>query len=182
MRGKELIKQIMARKNKNNSVMNAALSYLTAKSRTVREIELHLDAKNYGEVEIYECVERLKELGYLDDNKYALDFIESRLRTKPISKQKLRQQLYNHKLPQEVIDTAIETITDEIEQANASRVAAKYWRQFDDLEDYDRKTRVIRRLLGRGYNFHTIKQSVEAIVGSLDEIDPESLSAEEDAE
>ncbi len=169
-------------KNKTNAVMDAALSYLTPKARTVREVELYLDDKEYGEVEIYECVERLKELGYLDDDRYALEFIQSRLRTKPISRRKLSEQLYSHKLAAEAIDGALKTVTDEMERENAAAVAAKYWRQFNNLENFDRKTRVMQRLLGRGYDFYTIRQSVEAVVGSLDAIDPGSLTGEEDGE
>ena len=40
----------------------------------------------------------------------------------------------------------------------------------------------MRRLLGRGYDFAAIRQSVEAIVGSLDEIDPMALGEEEEEE
>lgn len=172
----------MARRKKNNALMDAALAYLTPKARTVREMELHLDSCYFGEVEVYECVERLKELGYLDDARYAADFIESRLRTRPVSRRKLHEQLYNHKLPESIIDKALEAITDEMERENAAQTAAKYWRQFENLEDFDRKTRVMRRLMGRGYDFEAIRQSVEAIIGSLDAIDPAELGGGEEEE
>ena len=145
-------------------------------------MELHLDSCYFGEVEVYECVERLKELGYLDDARYAADFIESRLRTRPVSRRKLHAQLYNHNLPESVIDKALEAVTDEIERENAAKIAAKYWRQFQNLEDFDRKTRVMRRLMGRGYDFEAIRQSVEAIIGSLDAIDPAELGGGEEEE
>lgn len=169
-----------SRRKKTNVPMEAALSHLTTKARTVREMELYLDAHFFGEVEVYECVERLKELGYLDDERYALDFIESRLRNKPMSRRKLKEQLYSHKLPADVIERALGTVTEEMELENAARIAAKYWRQSENLEDFDRKTRVMRRLLGRGYDFEAIRQSVEAVVGSLDGLDPALLTGEEE--
>lgn len=159
--------------------MDAALSYLAAKARTVREMELHLDGKGFGEVEVDGCVERLRELGYLNDEKYAADFVESRLRTKPVSRRKLREQLYNHKLPPEVIDRALLAVTDEIERANAEQVAAKYWRQFEGLEEFDRKTRVMRRLAGRGYDFSLIWERVEAVVCSLEQLELVTLEGED---
>ena len=68
------------KKNKvGNTPMDAGLKFLTAKARTVREMEDHLDSLNYGEYEVYQVVERLKELGYLDDAKYAADFVSTRL-------------------------------------------------------------------------------------------------------
>lgn len=158
--------------------MDAALSYLTTRARTVREMELFLDSKNFGEVEVYECVERLKELGYLDDGRFAADFVESRLRSKPVSRRKLREQLYEHKLSAEAAEEAMAAITDRREQENAAQVASKYWRQFEHLEDSDRRARVIKRLMGRGYEFEVIRKSVEAVVGSLDELDPAALGEE----
>ena len=59
--------------------MDAAFQFLTTKARTVREMEEHLDSMNYGEYEVYQAVERLKELEYLNDEKYAADFVETRL-------------------------------------------------------------------------------------------------------
>ncbi|MEA5058640.1 MAG: regulatory protein RecX [Candidatus Pelethousia sp.] len=170
----------MAKKSKGAGPMDVALSYLTARSRTVREMELHLDDAYFGEVEVYECVERLKELGYLDDGRFAADFVESRLRTKPISRRKLREQLYAHKLPPETVDTALAAVTDEIEQKNAAEIAKKYWRQFEALEDFERKGRVMRRLMGRGYDLHAIRQSVEHVIGDLDGVDLEQMDAEDE--
>ena len=41
------------KKNKvGNTPMDAALKFLTAKARTVREMEDHLDSLNYGEYEV----------------------------------------------------------------------------------------------------------------------------------
>lgn len=36
--------------------MDAALSYLTARARTVGEMELYLYKQQFGEVEVYDCV------------------------------------------------------------------------------------------------------------------------------
>ena len=113
--------------------MDAGLKFLTAKARTVREMEDHLDSLNYGEYEVYQVVERLKELGYLDDAKYAADFVSTRLAARPVSRRKLREQLYTHKLPKGLIDAAMEQVTDETEWAGARTVAEKFARQFSAL-------------------------------------------------
>ena len=138
--------------------MDAALSYLTARARTEGEMELYLSKQQFGEVEVYDCIERLKELGYLNDRQFAADFIATRLSTKPVSRRKLREQLYSHKLEAEVIQEALEAVTDAVEEENAAQVAAKFWRQFEGLEEYERKARVIRRLLGRGLSLIHISE------------------------
>ncbi len=151
--------------------MDAAFSYLTARPRTAGEMERYLYKQQYGEVEVYECIERLKELGYLNDKKFAADFIESRLNTKPVSRRKLREQLRGHDLDGEIIEEALLAVTDEVERKNAAAVAEKYWQQFEGLEEAERKARVIRRLAGRGYDFSIVRESVSAIMGSLEEQD-----------
>ena len=71
------------------SPMDAALSYLTGRMRTVREVEDKLDDLQYGEGDILTTVARLKELNLLNDGEYAREFVRSRLATKPVSRQKV---------------------------------------------------------------------------------------------
>ena len=124
-----------------SSPMDAALDYLSDRARTVREVEEKLDSLNYGEYEVNQVISRLIELKYLDDEKYAADFIATRLATKPISRKKLWTQLYAHKLSKDVINAALEAVTPETEQENALAVAKKFDAQFASLEEHERKQR-----------------------------------------
>ena len=93
--------------------MDAALRYLGGRARTVREVERHLDASEYGEVEVYETVERLKELGLLNDLAFAAEFVRTRLATKPISRAHLREQLLAHETELEAIEQALLQVDEE---------------------------------------------------------------------
>lgn len=146
-------------KRKNNyskpaavSPMDAALSYLTGRMRTVREVEDKLDDLQYGEGDILATVERLKELNLLNDEAYAREFVRSRLATKPVSRQKLYMDLRAHKVPEEWIEVALNELPSETEGNNALAVAQKYWRQMAALEEPVRRERVLRRLTGRGFS------------------------------
>ena len=112
--------------------------------------------------------ERLKELKYLDDVRYAADFVSTRLATKPLSRRKLKEQLRTHYLSADDIDAAMEQVTDDVERRNAMAVAEKIYRQFEGLEEYDRRQRIVRRLAGRGYDFGVIRDSVEELIGAID--------------
>ena len=137
--------------------MDAALHFLGYRARTVRETERHLDEKQYGEYEVAQTIDRLLELGLLDDEKFAADFIETRLSTKPVSRRHLGEQL-----SADVIAAALERVSDEEEQENASRIAEKYWQQFSSLEQRERQSRVMQRLLGRGYDYETARRALAA--------------------
>lgn len=148
--------------------MDAALSFLAARPRTAREVEDELDSLDFGEGDVDQTVLRLKELGLVDDGRYAADFVATRLSTKPVSRRKLREQLYAHKLPGGVIDAALEAVDDATEAANALAVAEKYKRQFIACEDEERKQRVMRRLVARGFDFAAAKAALEALFGDAE--------------
>ena len=140
--------------------MDAALGYLGYRARTVRVVERYLDEKQYGEYEIMQVIDRLAELGLVNDTAFAEEFVASRLRTKPVSRRHLREQLYAHELPREVIDEALSTITDETERANALEVAKKYAEQFASLPREEREQRVTKRVLARGFSYETVKNAM----------------------
>lgn len=148
--------------------MDAALSYLSARMRTVREVEDKLDDLQYGEGDILVTVERLKELNLLNDEEYAREFVRSRLATKPVSRQKLYLDLKNHKVPEAWIQTVLNELPEETEADNAREVAIKYWRQMSAIEEPIRRERVLHRLMSRGFS---TEASLAAIRQAAEETD-----------
>ena len=147
----------MKRKNDHSkpahmSPMDAALSYLTARMRTEREVEDRLDDLQYGEDDILATVERLKELNLINDEAYAREFVRSRLATKPVSRQKLYSDLRAHHVPEALIKATLNELPRETEADNALDAARKFWRQMENLEEDVRRERVLRRLMSRGFS------------------------------
>lgn len=149
--------------------MDAALRYLGARARTIREVERHLDACEYGEVEVYETVERLKDLNLLNDLAFAEEFIRTRLATKPISRAHLREQLLMHETDAEAMEQALSLVDEETQQRSAVEVAEKYARQYARLPERERDEMVIRRLLSRGYSYDDAHAALREATGGLGE-------------
>ncbi len=149
--------------------MDAALRYLGARARTVRETERHLDACEYGEIEVYETIERLKELGLLNDAAYAEDFVRTRLATKPVSRAHLRQQLLSHETDADAIEHALSQIGESAEAQSAAAIAEKYARQYARLPKEEREEMVLRRLLARGYAYDDARAALRETTGTEDE-------------
>ena len=148
--------------------MDAALGFL-ARARTIRELERHLDACEYGEVEVYDTVERLKDLGLLNDTAYAEDFVRTRLATKPVSRAHLREQLLSHETEQEAIEQALSQIDEETQQRTAIATAEKYARQYVRLAPEERDEMMIRRLLSRGYSYEEARAALREAVEETEE-------------
>ena len=171
-------KQLFERIKDTNAHMGATLE-------DIRHMEGKLiEKERIEEKERLEAlrIERLKELNYLNDEKYAQDFVATRLATKPISKRKLWTQLYAHKLPKETIAYALEAITPDVEKANALEIAKKFDRQFSAIERAERKQRVTRRLLGRGFSYDASVFALESVFGDAEDVDLSANAYEEDAD
>jgi regulatory protein len=143
------------------SPMDYAMQYLTAKDRTMSEMQAYLDEKDFGEADIDATIARLKELGLLDDRRYAQRFVETRLATKPVSRRHLYEQLKGHGLQEEYIREAMELADSDAERENALQVARKFARQFANLEPDKRRQRVLSRLEARGYSYDTARSALE---------------------
>lgn len=159
------------RAQERKTPMDAALKFLTPKARTVREVERYLDEQNYGEVEVQQVVDRLIELKYLDDAAYAEEFAASRLRTKPISRRKLYEQLLAHEIPNDCIEQALLSIDEEAERENAVNTAKKHAAQLQGLEKYTFYSRLYKRILSRGYSHEDVKYAIRVVTGEDGEYD-----------
>lgn len=144
------------------SPMDLAMRYLTAKDRTVSEMQTYLDGKEFGEADVDAAIERLKALGLLDDARYAMRFVETRLASKPVSKRHLWEQLKSHGLDDDLINAALDTVEADDEADNAKKVAEKYWRQMQALPIEDRRERVFKRLLSRGFSYDVSRKALQA--------------------
>ena len=149
--------------------MDYAMKYLTLKDRTVSEVQSYLDGKEFGEADVDATVERLKELGLLNDTRYAQRFVETRLSTKPVSRRRLREQMKGHGLSDADIEAALDSLDAESEEANAKAVALKFVRQFRTLDPEKRRERVLSRMIARGYAYDTARKAYETALSAEDE-------------
>lgn len=149
--------------------MDEALRFLGARARTVREVERRLDACEFGEVEVYETVERLKDLGLLNDFTYAELFVQTRLSTKPVSRAHLREQLMQHEVDRDALEQALLLVDEETEAGSAVAIAAKYARQGARLPEDEKREFVLKRLMARGYSYDAARNALEQALSGEDE-------------
>jgi regulatory protein len=149
--------------------MDEALRFLGARARTVREVERRLDECEFGEVEVYETVERLKDLGLLNDAAYAEQFVQTRLSTKPVSRAHLREQLMQHEVDRDALEHALLLVNEETETGSALAIAQKYARQGERLPPDERKEFVLKRLMARGYGYDDARNALEQALGGEDD-------------
>ena len=158
----------MKHNSQGRSPMDCAMQYLTARDRTVSEMQTYLDGKNFGEADIDATIERLLALGLLDDRRFAQRFVETRLASKAVSKRHLREQLIGHGLRTTDVEAALTLADAQTEADNALSVARKFARQFAALEPEKRRERVYSRLIARGYSYDDARRAVEQALSEED--------------
>ena len=89
-------------------VLAAALRFLETRSRSEAEVRRRLTQAGYRESLVAGAVARLAELGVLDDEAFARQWVESRDRARPRGVMALRRELVVRGVDREVIEGALE--------------------------------------------------------------------------
>lgn len=145
--------------------MNRAVKLLAAKPRSIGELRERLLEKNWTDAAIVDAViEKLKEYGYLDDEKFAGDLALSKLRQKPQGKRRLKQSLSQKQLSKENIEAAIENAFEKMPEAGLIDAAIEKRLRLkgvpatreDNKKFYD-------HLLRQGFDFDLIRSKMSEI-------------------
>lgn len=89
-------------------VLEAAAAFLAVRPRSVAETRRRLRQLGYGHSLVEQVLERLVEMGYLDDEAFAQAWIESRDRARPRGENALRRELALKGVPRETVAAMLE--------------------------------------------------------------------------
>lgn len=88
-------------------VLDAAFRFLEARQRSVGEVRRRLTTAGYREDLVSGAIDRLSELGMLDDEAFAASWVESRDRARPRGERALRAELAQRGVDRAVVDAAL---------------------------------------------------------------------------
>jgi len=148
---------------------NYVFDLLMRRSYTQKEMIDKLKRKEFSERAISATIETLKRLGYIKDESYAEDWVESRKRLKPKGRKALREELTKKGIDKGIIDRVVAGIDDEEEREMALRAAQKQAVHYKGLDQKVAKRRLYGFLLRRGFEYRTIGGVVKEVLGDLDE-------------
>ncbi|MEW6126100.1 MAG: regulatory protein RecX [Acidobacteriota bacterium] len=151
--------------------MNAALKLLAARARSEQQLREKLLEKSWLEPQMIEqAIARLKELGYINDRSFALNYAESRLSLRAIGKSRLRRELVEKKVPRAIIEETFEKIYAESTEENSLQQAIdKHLRIHGLPDDPKSKRRIIAHLIRQGFSYDLIMKKLRLIENATDE-------------
>ncbi|HJV15302.1 MAG TPA: regulatory protein RecX [Propionibacteriaceae bacterium] len=129
-----------------------ALRKLTARARTRHELDQALRARNVPPSVREAVLERIQDLGLVDDASFAVDWVTSRQQRRHLSRRALRRELEAKGVERNDINTALEEVDFNSELATARDLIARKRPQLSGLTRDVQYRRLAGILSRRGFD------------------------------
>lgn len=141
-----------------------ALRQLDYSSKTEKALREKLYSKEYEKSVVDKIVIFLKEYSFLDDYKYAKDYIARKISTD--GKNKMKFSLINKGVSKEIIDELLEAIDEEDENVIAYEIAEKKYLNLINTEMDKRKLykKLGDFLVRKGYSYEVTKKVLSRLL------------------
>ncbi|TME11942.1 MAG: regulatory protein RecX [Chloroflexi bacterium] len=147
-------------------VLAAALRFLEARPRSAAEVRRRLTGAGYREELVAGAIERLAELGILDDEAFARAWIESRDRARPRGERALRSELFRKGIDRQLADDVLDeraTEQPDADAAAARRVLERHANALARVADpRARRQRAYALLARSGFDSETAVEAIAA--------------------
>lgn len=138
--------------------LQLALYYLQKRARTEQELRDKLTRKQVPPQEIEAVLVRLRQLGYVNDQQYAINYQRARNDYKPMGVRRIKLELQLKGVPKDIVQTI--SAEKEEELALAREAAEGRLRQYRSLDPEVFRRRMTGFLARRGFGYDTIKQTL----------------------
>lgn len=142
------------------------LRLLTVRARTRAELQEALAARGVPEHASTKVLDRLADVGLVDDLAFAGDYALSRQRDRGLALREISRQLRNKGVDETVITTAVSGIGPEAETAAARQLVARKLRSMTKLAPEVKTRRLVGMLARKGYPPSMAFQVVRDAVGA----------------
>jgi len=141
-----------------------ALWFLERRERTEREVYERLTKAGFSEDAALGVLERLKDAGLVDDEGYAVRYMEA-LATKGRGRLRIAQEMRRKGLTDELVRNTLEDgLLDEDERERAIDAARKAWAAVPDgMEPRKAVAKVNRRLVTLGFSYSIIGEAMDRL-------------------
>lgn len=145
--------------------MKTALTILAARSCSEAQLRDRLSAKGWAEAGLIEdCIKRLKELGYVNDDLFARSYANYRVSSKPVGRARLARELALKKVPRASVDGALDLVFGESpEETLIDRAIARRLRTHGKPADRAGSKRLFDHLARLGFEYDLIVRKLNGL-------------------
>jgi regulatory protein len=153
----------------------AALRALTRRAHSIHELKQYLHRRAEDDALIPPLIARLREMNYLDDARYALNFARAHAQSRRQGRFRIARELRNRGVPDQHIETAIEAVFAETDEASIVRAQIK--RRLSSKRgplDQKKIASLYRSLLRSGFSSEIIRSEMRTAA----KVDSDALPTE----
>jgi len=143
-------------KDTERKIFERALQILSYRSHSKKEMEDKLKKKFEGK-EILSVLEKLEEMGLINDEEFTERFVEQSKKGKKI----LRIELLKKGIGKDMIDRFLKEKSEKIELQNALLQANKVIKKYKDCELPSVKQKIYENLTRKGFSYDIYKRALE---------------------
>jgi len=136
-----------------------AIRYLGPRDRSALEVQRHLTVKGWDSEAIGQAVARVKQEGYVDDQKFSRKWIDYRSRTAPRSRMAIIQELKQKGIARETIQSAVATMDEESLALACAKRKSRQWLRYDGAE---MEQRIVIFLQRKGFPYPVCRKVAQA--------------------
>jgi len=159
---------------KRRRTFDRAVKLISAKSRSEAELrERLLQNRTANKTDVEAVISRLKEYGYLDDERFALSYASLRVKQRPIGRRRLAQNLKFKKVDSAVAEEALNQVYSETSEGELiDRAIEKRVRLKGPPKNRLEAKSLFDHLLRQGFPFELVSEKVRsASKPEIEEID-----------
>ena len=146
----------------DKKAFDLAIRCLGNREHSRKEIITKLEQRRFSPEDVEKTLERLDELGLLDDRSFAANYVGSKARKTPSGRYKLSHELRQKRIPDEIIE---EVLSEYDSNAHCLNAALKKL-PFLKGDDHYRRKKMHVFLINRGFDSQTIRETLDQLFRS----------------
>jgi regulatory protein len=168
-----MVDREMTQEEVRRRTFDRAVKLLAAKPRSIAELrERLLATRGTSKAAVEAVIARLREYGYLDDERFAFGYAAFKVRERPVGRQRLQRALRMKKVEQSVVDEALDLVFNETpEDQLIDRAIEKRIRLRGRPQSREDAKKLFDHLLRQGFAFDLVSEKVRRVCSA--EIDDE---------
>lgn len=139
---------------------NSAMNSLDYRDHSVREMKIKL-LRKFDEECVNSAIERLIELGLLNDERFAENFARELYEHKRFGKNRIKSELFQRGIASDIINCVLDEIFESEEADNIERIVDIINRKYyNKMIDENSRQKVFASLVRLGYGYSDIRQAM----------------------
>lgn len=151
----------MPMKTASSEVIGKARSYCARQERCQQDVRDKLYGWGEHRVQVESIIAQLIGEGFLSEARFAEHFAVSKFRQKGWGRRKIEQALRLKQVSEPCIALGLKSIEDDEYRKALAKAVAKRWEKVKEIDAYNKRQKVMRYFIGRGYAVEQVEKALE---------------------